>query len=259
MDFKETFLKLTEYTLPYGYENRLEKYLPKGFIKDAGGNYYIKVGKRSKTIFTCHLDTASGDVRKVNHVIFYNYIKSDGSSILGGDDKNGMTVMLYMIEQGIPGTYYFFVGEESGMAGAHSIISKNREFFKNYDRMISIDRRGYNSVITSQMGTVCCSKEFGQSLADELNRNGMDYRLDPTGIYTDSASFIGIIPNVTNLSCGYFDEHSHKETTDIEFVEKLAKACCKVNWNALSKEPAPSRKHYGSGFSSIDDSEGWWW
>lgn len=30
MNFKDTFIKLTEYTVPFGYENTLESFLPKG-------------------------------------------------------------------------------------------------------------------------------------------------------------------------------------------------------------------------------------
>ena len=41
---KDLFLKLTEYTIPYGHETKLEKYLPTGYKKDSIGNYYIQVG-----------------------------------------------------------------------------------------------------------------------------------------------------------------------------------------------------------------------
>lgn len=242
MNFLETFLKLTEYTITYGNEHLLEKYLPENRIEDGCGNYYVVIGKNSRTCFTCHMDTASWHMDKVNHVIDGDYIKSDGTTILGSDDKNGMTILLYMIERKIPGTYYFFAGEESGMAGAHKIISKNKQFFiDNFDRMVSFDRRGYDSVITHQMGRRGCTDEFGTELAKQLNRSGLHYSLDKTGIYTDSASFIGIVPNVTNLSVGYFGEHTHNETTDIRFVEMLAKAACNVRWRILPLEGPKNR------------------
>jgi hypothetical protein len=119
------------------------------------------------------------------------------------------------------------------MAGAHAIINKNVDFFDKFDRMVSFDRRAYHSVITYQLGKRGCSEEFAKALAEQLNAQGLGYRPDPTGIYTDSASFIGIIPEVTNLSVGYFHEHSHGETQDIEFLDRLAKAACKVKWEEL--------------------------
>jgi len=95
--FKDLFLKLTEYTIPYGHETKLEKYLPTGYKKDSIGNYYIQVGK-SETLFTTHLDTYCEKYEKVNHVIEGDIIKTDGTTILGGDNKLGMTILLNMIQ-----------------------------------------------------------------------------------------------------------------------------------------------------------------
>ena len=43
-EFKQLFLKLTEYTIPFGHESKLEKYLPIGYKKDSIGNYYYEIG-----------------------------------------------------------------------------------------------------------------------------------------------------------------------------------------------------------------------
>ena len=232
MNIKKLFLALTEFTIPNGMEHKLERFFPKGIQKDGCGNYYIKIGN-SRTIFTCHMDTACSRYQRVNHVIKGNMISTDGTTVLSGDDKNGMTILLYMIYRKVPGTYYFFQGEESGMKGAHAIITKNVEFFYDYDRMVSFDRRGTNSVITHQMSRRGCSQEFALALAEELNYHGFKYVPDSTGIFTDSASFINIIPEATNLSVGYWHEHSYTETADIAFVEALAKAACLVHWEEL--------------------------
>lgn len=232
MNIKNLFLKLTEYTIPHGSEHQLEKFFPKGIEEDGCGNYYIKIGD-SKTIFTCHMDTACGRYQKVNHIINGNMISTDGTTVLSGDDKNGMTILLYMIYRKVPGTYYFFQGEESGMVGAHCILRSDREFFAEFDRMVSFDRRAYHSVITHQIGRRGCSEQFALDLAGKLNEHGFNYRPDSTGIFTDSAAFINFIPEVTNLSVGYFNEHSHSERTDIAFLEKLARAACKIKWEEL--------------------------
>jgi hypothetical protein len=110
--FKSLFLNLTEYTIPFGEESRLEKYLPSGWRKDSVGNYFYQIGQ-SETLFTTHLDTFSENLEKVNHVIDENdpyKIYTDGTTILGGDNKLGCTILISMIERGIPGTYYFFLG-----------------------------------------------------------------------------------------------------------------------------------------------------
>ena len=72
---KELFLKLTEYTIPFGYEDEIEPYLPKGYKKDSIGNYFYEIGN-SETLFTTHLDTFSEEYIKVNQVV-KNLLKKD--------------------------------------------------------------------------------------------------------------------------------------------------------------------------------------
>ncbi len=83
------------------------------------------------------------------------------------------------------------------------------------------------------MGVSCCSNEFAQSLCDELNKSGLKLTLDPTGVFTDSASFIDLIPECTNVSVGYFDEHRHTELQNITYLKSLCKAAVACDWNKL--------------------------
>jgi len=117
MDIKSRFVLLTKKTYPHGTEELLEYFLPRGFKMDGHGNYFITIGN-SRTMFTCHLDTASANFEDVNHRFSGDFIMSDGTTILGADDKAGMIILLHMIENNIPGTYYFFVGEEVGCIGS---------------------------------------------------------------------------------------------------------------------------------------------
>jgi len=232
MNIKNLFLELTEYTIPNGMESEMEKFFPPDIQKDGCGNYFYKIGE-SKTIFTSHMDTSCYSYKKVNHVINGNMIGTDGSTVLSADDKAGMAIMLYMIYKRVPGVYYFFQGEESGMLGAQEILMKDEDFFKNYERMISFDRRATYSVITHQMGQRCCSEIFANALSNELNNFGLRYRPDPTGIFTDSATFMDTIPECTNLSVGYYKEHSVNETQDMAHLKKLANVACLIKWDKL--------------------------
>ena len=243
MDIRQIFLDLTEYTIPYRKDNRyektLEKYLPKGYKTDSVGNYYVEVGT-SETLFTTHLDTYCKEYEKVNHVIEGDIIKTDGTTILGGDNKLGMTILLYMIEQGIPGTYYFFLGEEpiisGGLWGSQNALSSNTEFFKKFKRAVAFDRKQTGSVVTRQKARPCCSNEFAQALCDELTSNGVESKPDPNAYYTDTATFLDIIPECTNISAGGWNEHYKTEYVDISYAEKVAKAACKVDWENLPTE-----------------------
>lgn len=230
MNVKDTFLKLTSKTYPYLYEEEVIKLLPIELNKDSVGNYFYMVGD-SKSIFTCHLDTASTIQESVTHIISDDYIKTNGDTILGADDKAGLTIMLYMIENKIPGLYYFFIGEESGGIGSSGIA--NDALFSKYDRMISFDRRGISSIITHQSGIRCCSEEFSIILQDELKKNGINLYPDNSGIYTDSYEFINYIPECTNISVGYYNEHTIHEYQNIKYLEDLCEACCGVNWESI--------------------------
>jgi hypothetical protein len=178
------------------------------------------------------------DENIINHVIDDDFIKTDGNSNLGADDKAGTVIMLNMISEEIPGLYYFFIGEESGCIGSSGMSRKYKDLVKNgqlpsVKKCVAFDRRGYGSVITHQMSSRCCSDEFGTELSKQLNEFGFWYSNDSTGVYTDSAEFIDVIPECTNLSVGYFDEHSLSEKQDIEFLELLSKVLLKVNWEIL--------------------------
>ncbi len=237
MDFiKDTFLKLTQFTIPYGHEEKVVNYLPNGCKKDNIGNYFITIGK-SDTLFTTHLDTYSKKYEKVNHVIEGDIIKTDGSTILGGDNKLGMTILLYMIKNGIPGTYYFFIGEEpivsGGLFGSGNAAESNKDFFKKFKRAIAFDRKEKGSIVTRQMARPCCSNDFVTALSKEFKEAGMDYKSDPNAYYTDTASFLDIIPECTNLSAGGYKEHYKSEWVDLSYTRQLAEAALKINWESL--------------------------
>jgi len=239
---KNTFLKLTSRTYPFGYENevidllRENDLIPNDISQDESGNWFLKIGE-SKTMFTSHLDTACKEQVEVRHVIEGNMIKTDGKSVLGADDKSGMTVMLYMIKHKVPGLYYFFFGEEVGCVGS-SLAAKD-PMFKGYDRCVAFDRRGTDSIITYQSSKRCCSDDFARSLQSEFRKNGMTYKLDEGGIYTDSAEFTEVIPECTNISVGYYSEHTHTERQDISHLERLANAVIGINWEKLVTKRDP--------------------
>jgi hypothetical protein len=239
MNIKETFLALTSRTYPYGYEEELISFLPKGYQTDDDGNYLYKIGS-SKTIFASHLDTACKEQVGVIHKFDGKMIRTNGKSILGADDKAGVTILLYLIEKKIPGTYYFFIGEEVGCIGS-GLAAKRTEIFKQYDRIISFDRRGTTSVITHQSGKRSCSDDFAKALAKELNRYGLSYQTDSTGVYTDSAEFVSVIPECTNLSVGYYKEHTHEEHQDIDHLVLLCSAAARVDWESLPTKRDPAK------------------
>lgn len=243
MNIKETFINLTKYTCPYGHEYLLEEFLPRGYKNDEDGNYFYEVGTNNKVIFASHLDTASKNYTEVNHTFDGKFIRSNGKTILGADDKAGVTILLYMIYNNVPGLYYFFVGEEVGCIGS-TAASKRKDFFSKYDKIISFDRRGTTSIITHQSSKRTCSDKFADSLSKEYAKFNLNLEKDDTGVYTDSAEFASVIPECTNISVGYYNEHTNTEHQDINFLTKLCEASVLVDWNSLSVDRDPSKSEW---------------
>jgi hypothetical protein len=238
--FKELFLKLTQYTIPFGEEEKLEKYLPYGYKKDTIGNYYYEIGN-SETLFTTHLDTYCTKYEKVNHVIDEKdtyKIKTDETTILGGDNKLGCSILIGMINRGIPGVYYFFLGEEpilsGGLYGSREALKANPEYFKKFKRCIAFDRRQYGSIVVRQMGRMCCSMDFAKKIAEDFDIRGIKWdEMGGYGYYTDTAIFMDVIEECTNISVGGFDEHYKTEWVDLNYTYKVFEAALEMDWESL--------------------------
>lgn len=239
-DVFSTFCSLTRKTYPHGTEHEVLKWIKHPLKQDKFNNYFLKIGE-SETMFASHLDSATEKQENVKLLTFEQngnkFISTDGKTILGADDKAGVTIMLYMIENKVPGLYYFFIGEERGGLGSKNLANDyQNENLIGIKRCISFDRNGYNSIITHQMNESCCTDLFANAICEEFENNGIFLEKDNTGIFTDSANFINRIDECTNLSVGYFNEHTKKEYQNITYLERLCKACVNINWEKLPKQ-----------------------
>lgn len=247
-EFKDMFVDLTKVTVPHGSELMYYRnyFLPSTGVTlfQEGENFYHVVGDgTSKSLFCAHLDTASRICKDIHHGFSGNMIYTKSDTILGADDKAGVMVLLYMIYNNVPGTYYFFAGEECGRLGSEAAAKDYYDKFSKFERAVAFDRRGYGSIISNQMFSECCSDLFVDSLIFEFEQNGMKFKDDPTGSYTDTASFLGIIPECTNISIGYDSEHSSKEKLNINYAWQVANAVCGIDWDGLPVERVPEEPY----------------
>jgi hypothetical protein len=191
-----------------------------------------------KTMFACHTDTVHRHEGMQNLMDDYSWkhIFPDDreSNCLGADDGAGIEVMLSMIDARVPGLYVFHRDEESGGRGADAFCSTTLSLFREVKAVVSFDRKGTKDVITHQAGGRCCSDEFATALAAALNEHkGMEYAPNQNGIFTDSAVYMEDIPECTNISVGYYNEHTKDEYLDYGFLEKLIDAVVRVEWDQL--------------------------
>lgn len=193
--------------------------------------FFVYVGK-SDIMFTSHLDSVHMNSDKIFQDVVLDgnlYCKQDNQP-LGADDAAGNWLMFHMIHAKVPGVYAFFRGEERGGIGSSYCAENRRDLFENIKCAIAFDRRGTKSVITHQGAGRGCSDEFADSLGAIL---GMGHVPDDTGIYTDTAEFFGMVPNCTNISVGYENEHTKKETLNKSYIEALRTALVNADWSKL--------------------------
>lgn len=218
-------------------------------IYDAHGNLICQVGEDNGVVFTAHLDTVHRTpgtqdlfILDLDQGMFIGAEHEGKETVLGADDAAGIYLMTEMMKAGVAGKYMFFIGEECGGIGSSAFVQDNPHFSANV--VVSFDRRGTGSVITHQGGWETCSAQFGAALAKALNQNGagkLAYRIDDGGLYTDSREFAEIVPECTNISVGYFHEHTAKETLNLTHLLNLRDALLKVEWDKLpiKRVPAP--------------------
>lgn len=193
-------------------------------------------GDEQGILFACHLDTVHYSFGKQHIQIIDQVVSlhpSEESECLGADDGAGIWLLLRMMELQVPGTYIFHADEEIGCLGSHWLAREQPEWLAMFKHCISFDRSGTTDVITHFNGVRGCSDKYARHLADNLNSHLKNYTLNPCtfGGSTDVARYLGIIPNVTNVSTGYLFQHSAKETLDMVYLNELLAAAVAIFGN----------------------------
>lgn len=220
--------------------------LPVSMI-DAAGNLHVDMrhSLNHMTLFTAHTDTvhSSGGVNKVRVEVEQTrtILRADGAA-LGADDGAGVALLCHLIEHGVPGYYIFFRGEERGGIGSSWLAKEMPQLLKQFNRAVAFDRADQGDVITHQSRGRCCSDMFAEALADQLNAQGQLYMPCDTGVYTDTAEFVHLIPECTNLSVGYKNQHGDREQQDLTFLLSLAESIVLVDWDGLPTDRDPNKR-----------------
>lgn len=243
----DKLLEMLTYKRPAG--SRAERQFIRRFIRPTGaepdnaGNYILRIGDNSRVAWLSHTDTVhrkSGRqrLRVEDGLATVRYPQATlQRECLGADDTTGVWLMLEMIGAEVPGLYIFHRAEERGCIGSAYIARHTPELLDGIHYAVAFDRRGIDSVITHQLGNRTASDVFAWSLIDALGLIG--YGPDPTGVYTDSESYAGLVPECTNLSVGYEYQHTPQECQDIEFAAWLRDRLCRMDENDLLRDRDP--------------------
>ena len=215
----------------------IDKFIKSGrtFSEDEFGNVFIIIGE-STTLFSCHTDTVHRSEGIQNIIVdeSFGVIYKDDKEVLGADNTAGIWIMLKLIDNNIPGVYVFHKDEEIGGGGSRWIAKNRPEQIANVTKAIAFDRKGQNEVITHQFMGRCCSDIFGTALASAI---GLNYAISDKGLFTDTANYTSFIPECTNISVGYENEHTPSEFLDYGFlVDNLMGRLLTINFEDLPVE-----------------------
>lgn len=240
-------IEMLRYKRPEGSDTQRDfcvRYLePVMGLPDAHGNFTKIVYDEDNpslvpdVVFAAHHDTVHNVDGMQEVLIKDNVASAVGSNCLGADCTTGVYLILEMIDAGIPGVYVVHAAEEVGCKGSRALVEDAPFWMKTAVAVISFDRYGTKSVITHQMGYRTASDSFANSLASILGMPQL--QPDPTGSYTDSNEYADAIPECTNLSVGYYSQHTSNETQDLAFVVQLRDALIDADWSKLVIERNP--------------------
>jgi hypothetical protein len=228
---------------------------PLGTQTDKFGNRYLTIGDDSPSVlWSSHTDSVHSKPGYQRIQVTGNKIhlpKKTNSSCLGADDAAGNWIMIEMINAKVPGLYVFHAAEEIGCKGSGGIANETPQFLDGIKAAIAFDRRGCTSVITVQRSRTA-SDVFARSVADQLP---FGFKPDPTGVLTDTKIYMGIVPECSNISVGYENEHTVSETLDYQHLFELRDHMIKIDASkfVIERDPKvvsiPKTKRYSDGGS----------
>jgi len=181
--------------------------------------------------------------------------------VLGADDGCGIAIACSLIEAGKPYDFVFYANEEVGGIGSSASASDPdaEKTYAPYARAIAFDRRGHTDIITHQGGRTA-SDSFARSFAALINTidPSLHYTPSPNGIFTDTANLTDLVPECSNVSVGYQNEHSSTETLDYTHFEKLLAVLlhpdCTLNDLPAERDPNDLYEdRWGYDYGSLSD------
>jgi len=238
-------------------ENFIRRYIDStGAYEDGFGNRILRIGD-APIMFSSHTDTVhskEGTQRVVQRAGLVKLSELETvANCLGADCTAGVWLMREMILAKVEGLYVFHREEEIGGFGSEWIAQNTPELVEGIQACIALDRKGTNSIITHQAGGRCASDAFAASLGKMLP----DYKRDETGLFTDSANYVHLIPECTNLSIGYENAHSASETLAYLHLLDVRDWLIRLDWRRLAIQRKPEPKQARSYRSAAWALDGW--
>lgn len=138
---------------------------------------------------------------------------------IGGDDRCGVYMIFEVIKK-FNCSVLFCEDEEIGAVGAEKFINTKlaRELIGTFNYIIEFDRKGSNDAVFYD----CENSEFEEFITEEYYKYAW-------GSFSDISYVAPFLKcAAVNLSCGYYDAHTLKESVVIPDMEASIKAACNI-------------------------------
>lgn len=230
------------------------------YVRDSYGNIIIHVpeknGDDAVILWSSHTDTVHSTGGRQWIKVLDGQVYSESKDILGADCTTGVWLMINMIRKLVPGRYVFHREEECGGRGSQRLVDAEPYWLEDIKAAIAFDRYGTTSVITHQGGRRCASDEWSRRLAALL---GPSFALDDGGVFTDTANYMDVVPECTNISVGYYDQHTKRERQDLSFAMSLLSTMVSTDFSSLHEtyrrpeDSEPATYDYSKYYTAWDD------
>ena len=187
--------------------------------KTLGNNIYKLTG--NKVILSAHLDQVKTNGKAEHFFMFDNkiikgYNKNYQRTSLGADDKNGVWIILKMLENCSQIDFIISCGEEAGCVGIKELEQAGvLNCISDKQICLVLDRKGNKDILKGGASDVYCS-----TLAQDLCNFIDDNMVVTTGSISDTRVICEHCESV-NMSTAYFNPHTENEETDFDALENL--------------------------------------
>ncbi|WP_279062242.1 hypothetical protein [Campylobacter lanienae] len=199
---------------------------------DKAGILVTPKGNRKYPLICAHLDTIndhkSKELPKLNIKGDYISLASDSPcECLGGDDRCGVYIALSLIKDRTPYGFGFFYDEEIGGVGS-GIASPLINNLDGVTAFIGLDRKGCDELAL-----------YGYNNSELVSLFESRGYFKARGSFTDASNLSSFSDKglaCVNLSVGYYNEHTLKETINITAMNRTL-AVLKSMVDELSSKP----------------------
>lgn len=193
--------------------------------KGSGANGYKCIVAHTDTVHSFEKDRLiymHGDnlfaMAKNQTTSSYSYYKNDSlikQVGVGGDDRAGIYTAILALRDFDDIKAAFFRFEETGCNGSEKA---EMDFFADCNFVVQCDRKGSSDFITHTNGIKIASKEFEEDMKPIIEKFGYSI---VRGVSTDVGQLKhnGLEVCAVNLSSGYHDAHTDRETINISQLE----------------------------------------